>query len=118
MRWMLLAAYNNDASGGQADLLFAEVKAGFFGLPAIHPPRSEEEDSQWGHVFEKSKLKNYAAVSASISRSARRLAVRGLVTIISRSEPDRYPPSRCELRLTEKGRVIAKALFDASKRHK
>ena len=30
----------------------------------------------------------------------------------------KYPPARCELRLTEQGWVVAKALFDASNCHK
>lgn len=115
MQWILRAAYENDASGGEADLLYAEIKTGYFKMPAIHPARSEE--SQWGHVFKKSKLENYGAVSATISRAARRLAKRGLVTI-SRSRAGKYPPARCELRLTEQGWVVAKALFDASNCHK
>lgn len=102
-------------SGGEADLLYAEIKTGYFKMPAIHPARSEE--SQWGHVFKKSKLENYGAVSATISRAARRLAKRGLVTI-SRSRAGKYPPARCELRPTEQGWVVAKALFDASNCHK
>lgn len=116
MQWFLRAAYENDASGGEADLIYAETKARYFEMPAIHPARSEE--SQWGHVFEKGKLKNYNAVSASISRTVRRLAERRLVTVISRSKPGSYPPSRAEVRLTEKGFVVAKALFDAERRQK
>jgi hypothetical protein len=72
----LRAAWDNDASGGEPDLLYAEIMAKYFGMPCTRDPRSE-----WGHKFAKSKLKNYAKVSATISRAVHLLADRGLVKV-------------------------------------
>jgi hypothetical protein len=63
-KWILRAAWDNDASGGEPDLFYAEIMAKHFGMHCTRDPRSE-----WGHKFAKSKLKNYAKVSATISRA-------------------------------------------------
>lgn len=80
-KWILFAAWNNDASYDEPDLVYAEIMAEYFGMPWTHEPRGE-----WGQKFAKSKLKNYAKVSATISRAVHLLADRGLVTV-TRGQP-------------------------------
>jgi hypothetical protein len=85
-KWILRAAWDNDASGGEPDLFYAEIMAKCFGMPCTRDPRSE-----WGHKFAKSKLKNYAKVNATVSRAVHLLADRGLVkvTLVSVDAADR-----------------------------
>jgi|GEM_PF-5000473 len=78
-KWILVAAWENDASGDEPDLTYPEIKVGYFGMPSTHPAR--DEFAQRGQLFEKSKLQNYAKASASTSRAAHLLAERGLATV-------------------------------------
>lgn len=110
-KWVLRAAWDNDASDGEPDLTYPEIKVGYFGMPSIHPAR--DEWAQRGHLFEKSKLKDYAKVSATISRAVHLLADRRLVVVSRRpGRPGNYwvPPSRAEIRLTEEGVEVARHL--------
>src|SRR5580704_16767445 len=117
-RSILLTAYNNDPSDGEPDLLYAEIKAGYFGLPLVQSPRG-----LGGWKFEKRKLKNYDAASTAVSRAVHSLARRGLVTVRASNQGvsfslrlRRTEPCVTEVSLTELGFVIAKALFRASNR--
>lgn len=86
-KWILCAAWDNDASDGEPDLVYAEILAGYFGMPYTHELRGE-----WGHKFAKS-LENYNSASASTSRAVHRLAERELVTV-TRGKPVGAPRSR------------------------
>ena len=88
--WMLRKALENrqrenrDATSNGADLYYNEVKAGFFHLMFKTVPNPEYNvlrNVHDGHRFDDSEP-GYAAASASISRSTRRLRDRGLVVWI------------------------------------
>lgn len=109
-RSVMRIAYDNDASGGEPDLVYPEILAGHFLLPLVRPARGAS-----GWKFKKSLLSNYNAASAAVSRAVNSLAGRGLVKVLYvRNNPDPFVPARAEVRLTEEGFAVAKKLFDAS----
>lgn len=89
-RWILVKALESrNRNAGKVDLYYAEIKHQFFGLPIKNPrgwtwqgvTREAAAGRDFGHVFASTKTKDYAAVSASVSRAVSRLKRRGLIDV-------------------------------------
>jgi hypothetical protein len=107
-RWVLTSALanrekenRNDQDRYGADLLISEIKHRYFQIPLVHPEHytkasfreseskyilsSEAAGRQVGHIFKKTSVASYNAISVSCSRCITRLGKRGLVRLMQGS---------------------------------
>lgn len=95
-RWILARADQNADRGYDACVTFEEVKTDYYSMP-----RSRTTP---GWSFRKKRIARYNAVSAAVSKAARRLADRGLAKVTRGSD---HAVNVAVIELTNEGILVA-----------